>query len=252
MTTYLPIVVVALAIAYAVWMRRASFTGGANAAAGVRDFLARSGYRHVELREAPLEQQVERSLELAAKQAKGDSQTRMVRAVDGSCVYWEQWTQLTGSGYAMGCQWSVPLAAAPRALVHVADQRLMGAGKAVREFMTSHRREFRAAYPTRISVGDPAFDARFAVFCENEHAARAVLADAEFRASLHACEEVDLVVAPSQILFRDPSMANQRAAMGGSAGMLAAVRDPDRAAAATLMVHDRIAAILLRLAALVR
>ena len=238
MMTY-GVVMVVLAVACTVWMRRVNVFGGASARAYMRDFLERSGYRHLDLREAPIEAQVERSLELAARQAKGDCDTHMLRAVEGTSIHWRQWTRLTGSGYAMGCQWSVPLVGPPHALLHVVDRRLIGAGKVIKELFTNSRRELTPRFTARTGTGDPAFDERFVVFCQDANAAQRVLSNGALRAQLLACAEVDLVVGETDITFSDPSMANQRALAGYDA-------------ATTMQVHDRMATILRSMVAAVQ
>lgn len=224
MLTY-AVVMIALALGCSVWMRRVNVFGSKGAYAYMREFLERSGYRHLDLREAPIEAQVQRSLDIAAKQAKGDSEAHMLRAVEGTPIHWRQWSRLTGSGYAMGCQWSVPLVGPPRALLHIADRRLIGVGA--------------PRYTARTGTGDPAFDERFVVFCVDANETHRVLADGGLRALLLACAEVDLVVGETDITFSDPSMANQRAISGYDA-------------ATTMQVHDRMATILRAMRAVVQ
>lgn len=237
----IPLVLIVASFAFSIWMRSRA---AASAGPALRAMFEQTGYRHADMPNAPIEAHIRRSEELSRK--RGDSRVRMVRNVEGRQLYWEQWTQIVGSGWSTGCMWTMPLERLPRASFHIAEKRLVGAGKAIKEFMSSSKRNFTPAFEQQHAIGDAALDQRFVMFAVDPYAAREALAQPVLRALLLGCTEVDLVVKAHEVRFNDPSQVNLRNAMGGAMGMLAAASSGDagKSNATITAVHDHIARVM--------
>lgn len=237
------IVVIAACIAYAMWMGKFGTATVSNMGPAMREFFERSGYRHSQIPQAPIEQQIQQSMVLAEQQRKGNSDIHMVRLFDEQPIHWHCWTRVGGRGFTMGCEWNLQLAQPLRGLFHVAEKSLGSTAAAVKGFMTSSERTWSPAYPHRVETGDAELDGRFQIYCNDPSAAR-ILTTPEIKSLLLAQAEVDLVVKPNEVQFFDPSQNNLRSAMGGTAGMMKAARDPSKSLMMSLPVHDAISRLL--------
>ena len=242
-------IVVLAGIGYSVWVsQNAGKAVVHNMGPAMREWFSRSGYRHAQIVEAPMEQQIQQSMVLAEQQRKGNSDIHMVRGFAEHSVHWRQWTRLTGSGYSTGCEWSVPVNHNLRALFHIADKSYGGAGQRVKGFMSNTTHSWSPAYPHRVATGDAALDERFQVYC-NDPSALHVLSNPSVKAMLLERVEVDLVVRAHEVVFFDPAQNNLRSAMGGTAGMMKVAADPSQAMMMSLPLHDAIAQLLVAAAA---
>ena len=238
----LPIVLMALLGGYSLWMvrRRKAGTGPA-----FRLFFERTGYRYAGMEGATIEQQVAHGESLAANYGRGGQQTHMVRDFHGVPIHWQNATTVNKSGgWSMSCTWSMPLAQPARSLVQIADKSLSGVGKAVKEAFSNMERHWKPEYPTRVDSGDPELDARFQFYCHDTAAVQRVALAPGVKELLLGCAEVDLTVAPQQVVFSDPMQKNVRAGMGGTIGMMATGGNMERHMELSIPVHDRIAELL--------
>jgi hypothetical protein len=141
--------------------------------------------------------------------------------------------------------WSMPLAAAPRLRLQVAERRFAGAAAAVRDALSRRSRPWSQYYPLAVQSGDAALDGRFAFFGIAADEVLAALRSPGLRELLLGCAEVDLVVEHDRVAAHDPQQRNFAAATGGSLGALAVGRDAVRWTELALPVHDRMAELLL-------
>lgn len=245
------------------------FQSGIDPASQQRAFEL-SGYRHVGMEPAPLEQQAQRSLELMKNY--GDYTIEMVRDVGTHRVLWEmrtrpyqssdsqlpgrrplRWKEAGGKtsrvpgavthvrGSKLSFGWRIPLSSPPTVLLHIADRALRDVGD------DGSESPLNPEYPGAGAIGDRELDARFDLYAPDPAAARRRLSDAAVRTALLALTTVNVIVRSNEVLFDDPMQSNILAALGGMGEMIAMASDPGQIMARSLPVHDRIAALMVRL-----
>jgi hypothetical protein len=213
---------------------------------GVRAFFARSGYQFAHLRGAPVEQQVAHWQDIYTKSsyAKGSYDLQFVRHVHGVELAWHQVTFVEGRKRVWSESWRITPSPAPRVLFHVSE----------RENLKRTERGWQPSFPTLVSTGDAAFDERFVVYVPEAplvERATAVLASPPVREALNALTYVDLRVLPDQVVCSDPLDRNLSAIVGELA-LLAATVDPGGTFLKSLPVHERMAKLLVDVAAAAR
>ncbi len=212
-------------------------------------FLERTGYRHPDLVNAPVEESVRIMEVMLNEQYSGRAQAfeqRYVRSFHGIPL---EYSSFMGPGQnggsVMWATWRVRPPAPPRILWEVADRSLVGARKAIGEFLENSTREYAPRYPQAVQTGDPALDARFVFYGVDPNAVRWVLSqNPRLKELLLASAEVCLVVAPDEIFFSDPTQKNMQAGMGGTVGAMAVGFDMAKSMELQVPVHDRIAELL--------
>jgi hypothetical protein len=209
-----------------------------------RMFFERTGYCYVGLVAAPLEQQVLHAQMTAAP--GGDLDFHVVRSYRGLAVHWIQRTKSGVLGTKIEGTWTLPLPYQPPAGLQVADKRLTGVGKVMKEIFTdAEERAWEQLYPHPVLTGDPAFDARFNVFSTDPSFAYGVLQRPGLRQMLSGLVEVDLVVHADRIAFNDPLLRNlKRFVPQGMGGIVVHAPRPAEAMAHVVAVHDAIAEVL--------
>lgn len=245
----LPLIMMALFGAYALWMWKKRSAGAGPA---FKLFFERTGYRYAELpAEAPLDQQIAHGEMLAKRMTQdmrqGGYETHMVRDFHGLPIHWKSWVKTTATGgYSMGCNWS---AVAPTtARIQIAEKSLSGVGKALKEVFSNSERQWEAVYPNKVQSGDAELDKRFHIYCEDPAVPARVLAAPGLRELLLGCVEVDVAVYPDEVRFADPMQKNVRAGMGGTLGQMAVASNMEKTMELSIPVHDRIAELLATLA----
>ncbi len=239
--------IMALAIGFTVWNMRRSKAAVANMGPMFLTFFEQTGYRNPDMPNAPLPMQAEAAAQkYRAMFAGGTGNTMIeyVRDMNGLVLRHHMTYQHTGSGYSMAAGWSLALPRQPRAGWHIAEKRFGSVGLAVKEAFTNVETVWSAAYPNRVSSGDPEVDARFQCYATDPGVIPHVLAQPGFRAALLACAEVDLRVLPDRVSFSDPLQKNLMAGMGGAMGAMAAGYDPATLMQAAIPVHTRIADLM--------
>jgi hypothetical protein len=243
-----PLVIFGVFGAYAMWTMSRRKAAMSNLAPAYRRFFEQTGYRHVELGSAPLDDHARMSEQKMRDLMAGKGhEVHLVRDFHGLPVRHDS---TLGGEYrglqqvtTMTCAWTASLGRAPAVVLQVADRKLSGAGKVVREMMTNTSRSWTPIYPTRIETGDAELDKRFVVYGVDPAAVRRVVAQA--RDMLLACTEVDLAVRPDgELRFSDPFQHNIQAGMGGTLGTMAMGSDPVKMLEVTVPVHERITHLL--------
>jgi hypothetical protein len=212
--------------------------------AAQREFFTATGYQHPELPGRPVEEQIQyvpRRMDLATMAME----TRYVRPIAPGEQVTFRATATTEAGKRVHRQsWRLTLAQPPTALIQIADRDLSSLGKAVREAVTRSSRTWSAVYSHPVTFGDPALDARFVAYSPNPAAAQRCLATPALRQLLLACEEVDLIVSPTEIALADPADKNLKAARGGTAGRVGNGLNPAPSIRASIPVHQRMNQLL--------
>jgi hypothetical protein len=249
--TLLPLLLVAVFGAYAVWMMLKRKKAVQNLGPAFRRFFEQTGYRFTEIRNAPLEEHVQ-LLEQKTRDLQGGTGSYsldLVRDFHGVPVRYQMYMgapQTSGSdaGWVMWCRWSMALDQAPRVLWEVADKKLASMGKAIKEAFTKTKRKWEPAYSQRIEVDDPELKGRFMVYGEDPEAVVVVLQNPALKQHLLDSTEVDLCVARNEVYFSDPFQKNLRAGMGGTLGAMATGLDYGKMMDLSIPVHDRITELL--------
>lgn len=211
---------------------------------GVRTFFERSGYAFTHLRGAPVEQQVAHWQDKYTKHnhGQGGYDLEFIRTFDGVELGWHQVTFVEGRTRVWSESWRITPTPAPRVHLHVSE----------RANLERTSKGWQPAFSTPVTTGDAAFDARFVVYApEDTPAVRAVLATPPVRAALDALSYVDLRVLPDQVVCSDPLDQNLSAVLGEAAGLQGIV-NPGRTFMASLPIHDRVAKLLIDVAAAAR
>lgn len=221
----------AFAVFYGVHLKRRT---AAQLGPAMRSFLERTGYRHVQLGNAPIEQHVAHYEAAMRDMAKG-FQLHLVRNVHGAAIHHVQTGHVTQRGWATSTSWSLPLVRQPSVVFQIADRSLSGFGKMAKEALSNHHRSWSARFPHQVAIGDSELDQRFLCFVAEPIAARRIGETPGLKQLLLACPEVDLVAGEREVVFSDPAGKN----LDHSAPSLAARMD------AQVPVHDRIAELLL-------
>src|SRR5262245_47266073 len=122
-----PLVLVALGIAYQFWMRGRAATALANAAPAFTAFFQRTGYRYADIPNQPPEAQTQRAMDAAKNPGKaGGHELHYVRNYHGLPIHYvsSSGSEQRGSQtvYYMSNQWEAEVAAPPRVPMHIADK----------------------------------------------------------------------------------------------------------------------------------
>ena len=192
MQALLPIVLVVVFGAYAVWTM--SKRKGVQLAPAYRRFFEQTGYRHVELGAAPLDAHAQLSEQKWRDLASGKPlEVHLVRDFHGLPVRHDSFLGGEYRGLqqvtTMSCAWTTSIGRAPAVPMQIADKSLAGVGKAIKEAFTNTTRTWAPIYPTRIETGDAELDKRFVVYGTDADCVRRALA--ALRDLLLGCGEVD-------------------------------------------------------------
>jgi hypothetical protein len=246
----LPVILMAAFGAYAVWTMARRKKALQDLGPAFRRFFEQTGYRHAEIVQAPLEDQVRLGEQKLQQMFRGGAahETHYVRNYHGALVHHRSYVGGETRGLSQvtvcSCTWTLPLAPPPRALWQIADRSLTGVGKALKEAFSSTTRDWSPVYPTRIETGNPELDRRYVVYGVDPEAVRRALAAPGLAELLAGCVEVDLCVRPDGVTFSDPFQKNIRAGMGGTIGVMAGGFDYGRFMDSTIAIHERIAQLL--------
>jgi hypothetical protein len=234
-------ILLAAFIAYFIWMKGKTNKMMADAAPAMQRFFEHTGYRYAHMKDAPLDAHVQ----LAVQAFKTPAQeTTYVRDFHGLPITYSSGMKTTNSGYQTWCFWSAPLSK-PRVLLQIADKSLSSVGKAVKEAFSNTTRHWNQEYPTAITSGDPAIDARFNIFGpDNADAVRAVLQTPGLKDMLLGCAEVDICVRENEVVYNDPSQKLTTAGAGGYVGSMAMGLDIGKRLESTYPVHEQVAQAL--------
>jgi len=246
MQAILPLLLLGAFAAYAFWAMNKRKKAMENLGPAFRRFFENTGYRYVELGDAPLEAHVEHT-EKKWRQMMGPQRTfeqRLVRDFHGAKIFWDSFMGPEGSSYVMSCSWSLKLPNPPRVPWQAADKSLSSMGKAVKEAFSNSTRSWKARYPTAVQAGDPELDKKILFFGEDAQAVQQVLQTAGLKELLLSCTEVDLVVGADEVRFADPMQKNIRAAMGGTIGMMASGTDYGKFMDLSVAVHEKLTELL--------
>lgn len=243
MQPYFTVVIMALAVGFAVWNWRRSQAALANMGPTFLTFFEQTGYRNPDMPQAPLPVQAEAAAQryrAMFAQGGGDTVIRYVRDMNGLAVHHHMAYTRTPTGMSMRAGWELLLPRPPRLGWHIAETRFGSVGLAVKEAFTNVETVWSPAYPHRVTSGDPEVDARFQMYADHPDTLRHVIAQPGMKAMLLACAEVDLRVLPDRVSFSDPLQRNLQAGMGGAMGAMAAGYDTTTLMQATIPVHTRI------------
>ncbi len=138
----------------------------------------------------------------------------------------------------MAVSWVCPLASPARFGLQVVEAGLADASPSARvsRTLSPYKYDWQARYAERIQIGDQELDARFAFVCNDQAAARGLLASPDLRPVLLSLRHVDLTLSKGDVRFEDPFNVN----LWGLSG--------DALAEA----HNRIADVLTQVAAAAR
>jgi hypothetical protein len=237
--------IMAIAIGFTVWNMRRSRAALANMGPMFLTFFEQTGYRNPDMPTAPLPVQAEAAAQkyramFSGGGAGGDTMIAYVRDMNGLPLRHHMSYRHTAEGYSMAAGWELGLPRQPRAGWHIAEKRFGSVGLKVKEAFTNVETVWSAAYPNRVSSGDPEIDGRFQCYATDPGVIPHLLAQPGFKAMLMACVEVDLRVLPDRVTFSDPTQRNLSAGMGGAVGAMAAGFDTATLMQATIPVHTRI------------
>lgn len=230
------LVFLAFAVVAVVYAIRLKGRTAAQLGPAMHSFLERTGYRHAELGQAPLEQHVARYEAAMRDMAKG-FRLHLVRQVQGAAIHHVQTGHMTQTGWATSTTWSLPLVRQPSVVFQIADRSLSGIGKLAKEALSNHHRSWSARYPHQVAMGDAELDQRFVCFVAEPIAARRVVETPGLKQLLLACREVDLVAGEGEVVFSDPFGKNLDHGVPRT--------DLVARMAAQAPIHDRIAELLL-------
>ncbi len=208
-----------------------------------RMFFERTGYRYAEILNQPIEAHIAYG-EQAMKNASKGYRLHMIRDFHGMPIHSVQDYSVKGNSISMSYSWSAPLPGPPRVLVQVAEKKLRGFGKGLKEAFSNSERCWSQQYPHEVQTGNADFDRRFNVYSDNPQAAYAALQTPGLTQLISQCTEVDLTVYPDQIRFADPSQKNMMANMGGTFGAMSMATNPSKAMEMTIPVHDHLAQLI--------
>jgi hypothetical protein len=249
-----PLVIVALAFGYSVWMRGRAANALANAGPAFTQFFQRTGYRYFDIQNQPPEAQTQRAMDDAKKPPSGGKhQLHYVRNYHGLPIHYisaSGFEQRDGNQvYVVSNQWEAELPAPPRIPVHIADKRLDSTMKAVGEMFSSSKRVFSPKCSQRVKTGVPQIDGQFVVFGEDAAAVAALFQqNPALVALLSDWAEVDVAVTRHNVVFADPIQKNMQAAMGGTVGNMALGVDYGKRTELSIPVHERVAELMAALA----
>ena len=147
----IPLVFVGLALFYGQYMKRKRAAGIKPA---LESFLGRTGYRYVEILQAPLDQQAAHGEAVMRDMAKG-FRIHMIRDFHGISVHNHQSGQPTSNGWSSSFSWTLALATPPRGVFQLADKGLAGIGKVVKEAFSNTRRTWTPVYPIKVQSATP-------------------------------------------------------------------------------------------------
>lgn len=244
------VVFILASLGYMVWMKGKAKQGLANARPAFQGFFERTGYRYAELEQQPVEAQVERAYQEAAKpDPSGNTSLHYVRNFHGLRVHYRSktWVEqgFNKTTYYRSNQWDADLPGPPRTAIHIADKSLASVMKAVGEVFSSSKRQFTPKCSHKVQTGIAAIDDKFVVYAENPDAARQLLQqNPGIVQLLQGWAEVDVWVTPEGSCFNDPSYSNLQAAMGGMVGNMAMGFDYGKRTELTIPVHERVAELL--------
>lgn len=245
-----PLLFIALAIAYTIWMKRQAKQGLANARPAFHAFFERTGYRYADLEHAPVQAQVERAYAEAQRPSPdGTLRLEYVRDFHGLRIHYTSraWSEKKGAQttYYRSNQWDAELPAPPRVPVHVADKGLTGYRKAAMEAVSNTVREFKPRGSLQVTTGIPTIDDQFVVYGEDPEAVRQLFArHPNLVGLLDGWAELDVSVTAEGACFADPGCHNLQAAMGGMIGNMAMGFDYGKRTELGIPVHDRVAELL--------
>jgi len=119
------------------------------------------------------------------------------------------------------------------------------AARAVADEVMGSRRTVQILYPGPVPIGVPALDERFLAFADDSAAVARLAADPELPTQLLACAELDLCVSAEGVTLHDPARLNLGALMGPVSAL---ETDAAVVARATIVAHERVIALLQRVA----
>jgi hypothetical protein len=181
-----------------------------------RQFFTQTGYRHPEIPNAPVEEQVKfvpRRVGMADALRKGKRETRYVKPDPAGALEYTSMsiTEAVAGGTMRSSSesWRLALGTPARLQLQIADKRLVSKGNVKDHF--GRTRSWTQRYSSAIELDDAALAGRFAVFGDDAAAIRRVLARPDVRERLLGFAEVDLVVDDGSIVLSDPSGKNRKA-----------------------------------------
>jgi hypothetical protein len=172
-------------------------------AATTRTLFERTGYEHEELRGAPIEEQVARSVAQAGQTVQS---SHLVRTVDGFEQHFEHAMRAAGAGWSTHLRWWTP--AAPAFGLQVIDRSLTGAGQAVMGAVSNLKLDIPRVFETEVTPDDSTLAARFQCFTNDPERARRLLGVDDVARALHALHAVHFTVQRDHIALDDPTMKN--------------------------------------------
>lgn len=191
--------------------------GGGGAGAGVQAltdaFAGRLGYRSMP----------DATPDPAAAAQRGESvRTHQLRAYRGADIHYESETRYHGTRTSVSLRWWCDVPATELVPLHVYSAELGSALGGAKDVMQNKTRAFAPHYPTPLSIGDAAFDAKLRVCTAPGFEAHvsAVFADAGLRQRLLQLGHVDLHTTGGRVVFDDPFQELLLRHMGGTMGML--------------------------------
>ena len=244
MLNYVLIFIVFLVIIFALPKFNALMAGGASGAYDEinKMLFEATGYRHKAIREQPMEEQIAFSNKLTQEQIKtGTMNMELIRSFEGYDIIHHQSQQMVGSSMSLSASWQINLINQPAALFHLAEKNINSFRK---ELTSGFSRDFQPNYETELTITDPELSKRFAAWGNSQEWLDYFLSQVGIREELLSLKEVDLCVYQNQIIFSDPTQANLRDAMGGTAGMMAAAGNLTKMTKLQITFHEKMAHFL--------